>query len=60
MIGGHALAISLKWSKPMPMARNLHGASDNTARYSSARRSGPLSALEDEEPTVDWNTNESG
>jgi hypothetical protein len=60
MIGGHWLAISLKGLALVLLARDLYGAADNTASYSTARQSRPLSALEDEEPTVEWNTNESG
>jgi len=60
MTGDQSLAIALMRSKLVPMAGNLYRASDDTASYSTARQSRPLSALEDEEPTVEWNTNESG
>ena len=59
MIWGHALATALKGPQPVPKAGNLYWAADDTACYSSARQSRPLSALEDEEPTVEWSPIES-
>jgi hypothetical protein len=59
MILGLALALSLEWSKPVAKAPNLCCAADHMARYSTARQRRPLSALEDEEPTVEWSPIES-